>query len=128
MDPGVGGVFAHWSRAGEARRPSNMPPTTEPQPGLGRALRRLREDRGMTQEEVAHQADLHPTWVSHLESGRINPRWGVVRRVADALGASVRDVAELAERLEPGRAKRRVQPGGAPRTKGRWSSSKATGN
>jgi transcriptional regulator with XRE-family HTH domain len=75
-----------------------MPPRHEPQPALGRAIRTLREQRGMTQEELAHAADTHPTWISHLESGRNNPAWGTVRRLAAALGVSVSELAALAER------------------------------
>jgi XRE family transcriptional regulator, regulator of sulfur utilization len=77
-----------------------MAPSPEPQPGLGKALRQLRTERRITQEELAHLSDLHPTWISHLESGRINPRWGVMRRVAYALDVSLKDLAALAEELE----------------------------
>lgn len=73
---------------------------TEPQKGLGAALRELRLERGLSQEEVAHRASLHPTWISHLESGRENPAWGTVRRLAAALDVSLGALAERAERLE----------------------------
>lgn len=49
---------------------------TEPQHGLGAALKELRLERGLSQEELAHRASLHPTWISHLESGRENPALG----------------------------------------------------
>lgn len=77
-----------------------MPPSPDPQPGLGAAIKQLREARGMTQEDLAHATDLHPTRISHLESGRVNPRWGVARRVARALDVSLSDLAALAEQLE----------------------------
>lgn len=60
----------------------------------------IREERGFSQQEVAHRADLHPTWLSHLESGRANPSWGTVRRVAVAPEVQVSELARLAERLE----------------------------
>lgn len=78
-----------------------MAPRTDPQPGLGRALREIREERGLSQEDVAHRADLHPTWLSHLESGRNNPAWGTVRRVCRALDVSLAELAARAERLDP---------------------------
>jgi transcriptional regulator with XRE-family HTH domain len=53
----------------------------------------------MSQEEVAHGADLHPTWLSHIEAGR-NPAWGTVRRIASALGVKVSELASLAEKIE----------------------------
>lgn len=54
----------------------------------------------MSQEELAHASGLHPTRISHLESGRVNPRWGVARRIAGALDVDLRDLADLAERFE----------------------------
>lgn len=56
----------------------------------------------MTQEDLAHATGLHPTRISHLESGRVNPRWGVARRVARALGVSLPELASLAEELDDG--------------------------
>lgn len=74
---------------------------TEPQQGLGAALKELRLERGLSQEELAHRASLHPTWISHLESGRENPAWGTVRRLAEALDIPLATLAERAESLEP---------------------------
>jgi hypothetical protein len=48
---------------------------------------------------VAHGADLHPTWLSHIEGGS-NPAWGTVRRIASSLGVAVSDLARLAEQIE----------------------------
>jgi transcriptional regulator with XRE-family HTH domain len=77
-----------------------MAPRTEPQPGLGRAIRQLRTERGLSQEELGLRAEIHPTWISHLESGRNNPAWGSVRRIAAALDVKLADLAALAEKLE----------------------------
>lgn len=76
-----------------------MPPRTEPQPALGRAIRRLRKDRKLSQEELGHQAEIHPTWISHLESGRANPAWGTVRRIARVFEVPLSELVLLAERL-----------------------------
>lgn len=54
----------------------------------------------MSQEELGAQADIHPTWISHIESGRINPTWGNARRIAYGLGVELEDLAKLAEKLE----------------------------
>jgi transcriptional regulator with XRE-family HTH domain len=77
-----------------------MAPRTEPQPGLGRAIRQLRTERGLSQEELGLRAEIHPTWISHLESGRNNPAWGSVRRIAAALGVRLSELAALAEELD----------------------------
>jgi transcriptional regulator with XRE-family HTH domain len=76
-----------------------MAPRAEPQVALGQAIRQTRTARGLSQEEVAHGADLHPTWLSHIEGGR-NPAWGTVKRIASALGVEVSEVARLAEKIE----------------------------
>jgi transcriptional regulator with XRE-family HTH domain len=77
-----------------------MAPRTEPQPGLGRAIKQLRTERGLSQEEIGLRAEIHPTWISHIESGRNNPAWGSVRRIAAALGLGLAELAALAEELE----------------------------
>lgn len=73
---------------------------SEPQPALGRAIRSAREERGLSQESLAAAADLHPTWISHLESGRKNPTWATVGRIAGALGMPVSELAAIAETLD----------------------------
>jgi transcriptional regulator with XRE-family HTH domain len=78
-----------------------LPPRQEPQVGLGRAIRQLRSERGLSQEELASRAELSQTWVSHLESGRINPTWSTVRRLAGALSVTLPELAALADQLEP---------------------------
>jgi transcriptional regulator with XRE-family HTH domain len=72
----------------------------EPQEALGRAILQLRDERGLTQVELAQAADTDGTRISHLENGRTNPAWGTVRRIAAALGVEVSELAALAERLE----------------------------
>jgi transcriptional regulator with XRE-family HTH domain len=78
-----------------------MAPRSDPQISLGQAIRQMRLACGLSQEEVAHRADLHPTWLSHIEAGR-NPAWGTIRRIAAALGVEVSDLARLAEEIERG--------------------------
>jgi transcriptional regulator with XRE-family HTH domain len=76
-----------------------MAPRTEPQPALGQAIRRLRKERRLSQEELGHQAEIHPTWISHIESGRTNPAWGTVRRIAKVFEVRLSEIVLLAERL-----------------------------
>jgi transcriptional regulator with XRE-family HTH domain len=90
----------------------------DPQIGLGKAIRQFRKERHLSQEALALTAELHPTWISHLESGRVNPTWGNVRRIALGLGVPLSMLAARAEELErrfqgpaPGlRRKSRRQP------------------
>jgi len=76
-----------------------MAPRSDPQVALGQAIRQTRLARGLSQEEVAHGADLHPTWLSHIEGGS-NPAFGTLKRIASALGVEVPDLARLAEEIE----------------------------
>lgn len=72
----------------------------EPQEALGRAIRELRLERGLTQRELADASDLNVTWLSHIEAGRPNPAWGTVARIAAALDVPVSQLALRAERLD----------------------------
>jgi transcriptional regulator with XRE-family HTH domain len=77
-----------------------MPRTDDPQIGLAKAIRQLRKEARLSQEALGLVADIHPTWISHLESGRVNPTWGNVRRIAKGLGVPLSELAALAEDLE----------------------------
>jgi transcriptional regulator with XRE-family HTH domain len=77
-----------------------MPRRDDPQIGLGKAIRALRQEGNLSQEALGNRADIHPTWISHIESGRINPTWGNVRRIATGLKVSLEQLAALAEEFE----------------------------
>jgi transcriptional regulator with XRE-family HTH domain len=51
-------------------------------PGLGRNVRRLREEKGWSQEDYADRAGIHRTYVSDIERGRRNPTVTVVEKLA----------------------------------------------
>jgi transcriptional regulator with XRE-family HTH domain len=76
-----------------------MAPRNDPQIALGQAIRQTRLAHDLSQEQVAHGADLHPTWISHIEAGS-NPAWGTVRRIASSLGVEVSELAKLAEEID----------------------------
>lgn len=69
----------------------------QPQPALGKAIRQLRNERGMTQEALAQEAGVTVGHLSMIERGHSNPTWGTVRRIAGALGVAVEDLAKLAD-------------------------------
>ncbi|HXR61073.1 MAG TPA: helix-turn-helix transcriptional regulator [Solirubrobacterales bacterium] len=68
------------------------------QPGLGKAVRVLRNRAGLSRAELAVRAELDATSVSRIEAGAIDPTWGSMRRIAKGLGVSLRELAEEAER------------------------------
>jgi transcriptional regulator with XRE-family HTH domain len=77
-----------------------MPRIDDPQIGLAKAIRQLRREGRLSQEALGLIADIHPTWISHVESGRVNPTWGNVRRIAKGLRVPLPVLATLAEELE----------------------------
>lgn len=70
----------------------------EPQPALGSAIRELRERRGATQEALAHEAGVTTGTLSLIERGQSNPAWGTVCGIAKALGVSIAELANLADK------------------------------
>ncbi len=65
----------------------------------------------LSQEALGLRANIHPTWISHIESGRVNPTWGNVRRIAVGLEVPLPLLAALAEDLE---AKHKTAAGAPP--------------
>jgi transcriptional regulator with XRE-family HTH domain len=53
---------------------------------VGLNVRRLRESRRLSQEELAFEAELHRTYISGVERGVRNPTVTVVAKIAEALG------------------------------------------
>jgi transcriptional regulator with XRE-family HTH domain len=52
---------------------------------VGRNIRRLRQQKGLTQEELAFEAEIDLTYMGGIERGRRNPSLLVMARIADAL-------------------------------------------
>jgi transcriptional regulator with XRE-family HTH domain len=52
---------------------------------LGKNIRRLRQQKGLTQEELAFEAEIHLTSIGRIERGKRNPSLLVMASIADAL-------------------------------------------
>lgn len=59
---------------------------------IGANLRRCRKEAGLTQEQLAHLAALHPTYVSLLERGQRNPGFEIMVKLIGALGIEANDL------------------------------------
>lgn len=59
---------------------------------VGANVKRLREAKGLSQEELAFDAEMHRTYVSGIERGRRNPTVTVIERLAGALGAKASEL------------------------------------
>jgi DNA-binding XRE family transcriptional regulator len=73
-------------------------PKDEPDPQLARAIRALREDRDLTQEDLAYPAGIRAGTLSQIETGLSNPSWTTVKRLAAALDLSMVELAKAVER------------------------------
>lgn len=65
-----------------------------PQERFSANLRRLREDRDLSQEELSWRAQIHRTQISLLENGARLPRFFTLVKLAGALGATPNDLTE----------------------------------
>jgi transcriptional regulator with XRE-family HTH domain len=66
---------------------------------LGRAVRAIRDEKGISQVQLAEATGFRQSWLSDVEHGRRNPSWSNVVRLATGLGLSVSALAAKAETL-----------------------------
>lgn len=59
---------------------------------VGLNLQRLRRGKGLSQEELAHRAEIHQTYLSGVEGGKRNPSIGVLGRIATALEIDIEEL------------------------------------
>jgi transcriptional regulator with XRE-family HTH domain len=75
--------------AGRRKKSETPPkPSVDLDRSFGPNLRRRRNERGYSQEELAHRADLHRTEIGLLERGEREPKLGVIVKLAGALAVS----------------------------------------
>lgn len=56
---------------------------------VGKNVRKLRQQKGMTQEQLAFEAEIDLTYVGGIERGRRNPSLIVMGRIADSLSVEL---------------------------------------
>jgi DNA-binding XRE family transcriptional regulator len=76
-------------------------PRVQPSPTadktLAAVLRRLREERGQSQEAVAFRAGITTGTFARIELGQSSPSWVTVRRIAEALDVNLADLGAAIE-------------------------------
>jgi transcriptional regulator with XRE-family HTH domain len=68
---------------------------------VARNIRRLRVERGLSQEVLAVDAEIDRTYVSRLERGLENPTVAVLERLAKALSANIEELFKVPRAGEP---------------------------
>ncbi len=76
---------------------------------LGRRIQKLRQAAGLTQEELAENAEVSAKAIGLLESGRGNPALASLEAIAAALGISLAEMFDFEhERLSINEIKQRL--------------------
>ncbi|HEX5851695.1 MAG TPA: helix-turn-helix transcriptional regulator [Solirubrobacteraceae bacterium] len=73
----------------------------QPDPVLAAVVKQLREERDITQEELAYEAGITVSSLSRIERGLNSPGWMTVSKIIKALGVSLAELVEDLERPPP---------------------------
>jgi transcriptional regulator with XRE-family HTH domain len=79
--------------------PRRSKPRSPEHGALGEAIRTLRTEAGLSQEQLAEYAGTDLTQVGGIERGVRNPSYTTLLRLADALDTTVGEIATLADEL-----------------------------
>ncbi len=71
---------------------ANQTQTCDAQRLFAKNMRRIRKEKGLTQEKVAEAADLHPNYVSSVERAERNISICNIERIAIALGVPMAEL------------------------------------
>jgi transcriptional regulator with XRE-family HTH domain len=77
-----------------------MPATPGFQAALGLAVKARRTELRLTQEQLANDTELHQRWISNVETGKRNPSYGSLRRLAAGLELPASELIARAEEIE----------------------------
>ena len=61
---------------------------------FGIHLRNLREKKGLSQEELAHRAEISYNSLNTIENGKLNPSLATLHAIADGLGVKVKELVD----------------------------------
>lgn len=70
------------------------------QVAFGLAVKRRRHELSLTQEQLSLRSELHQRWISNVETGKRNPSYASLRRLAAGLDLPLSDLIARAEQVE----------------------------
>jgi transcriptional regulator with XRE-family HTH domain len=70
----------------------------QPDQALATLLKQLREEREITQEQLAFDAGITASALSRIERGLNSPGWMTLRRIVEALDVSLIELVSALER------------------------------
>lgn len=59
---------------------------------FGEQLKKLRTQQGISQEKLAHKTGLHPTYISHLETGKKQPTLSTIIGLSKSLNINIAEL------------------------------------
>jgi len=59
---------------------------------VGKRVKEIREQMGMTQESLAFKAEIHPSFLSHIERGTKKASLETIEKLAGALGVPTQNL------------------------------------
>lgn len=62
---------------------------------LANRLKELRNEKGMTQEDLSFKADLTLSQIARIETGRINTSISTLSRISTALGVNLKELLDF---------------------------------
>jgi transcriptional regulator with XRE-family HTH domain len=71
---------------------------------LGQAISRLRDEAGLTQQDLAERGGIPAEELERIEAGSVDADWGTVRHLAQGLNVELAALFRLVEDLERGRS------------------------
>lgn len=74
-------------------------PDDDARRALGAAVKGRRQELGLTQEQLALKSGLHQRWISNVETGKRNPSYESLRRLAASLDLATSELIQRAESL-----------------------------
>lgn len=81
---------------------------------FGKALQKLRKEKGLSQEKLSFESGVHRTYISLLERGKRCPSLKTIFQLSKALAVEPADLLERVQKLEVHISRKAESPGLKP--------------